>query len=139
MDWLFEHQAELIAGIMTFLILAIELGVIFLIFRKFGISFTGGHPKTTLIQSYKNLFFTGVPLFAVFGIITAIVFWGFRQSLGNALFIAFGIIWGMAFCYFLFGWLRSKYTSGKVTLDIRPVPNKNVFILGLTQDREIDG
>jgi hypothetical protein len=71
-------------------------------------------------------------LAAIFGLLWSTIFFAFKQSNENSLFLS-GVIFGVTiYVLFLISWFRNRTNAGKILLDLIPYPNKTLArILGV--------
>jgi uncharacterized protein DUF5673 len=89
-------------------------------------------PSSVMQQGYKNLLITMLILAAIVGVLWSTIFFGFKQSSKNSLWLSGAIIWVAIYVFFLISWFRNRKNAGKILLDLMPYPNKTlVRMLGV--------
>jgi hypothetical protein len=73
-------------------------------------------------QNYKNLLITLVPMIAILGVISSIIFFGFQQPANNSVVISGAIMWLAVYVFAVIAWFTNRKKAGKILLDVRPFP-----------------
>ena len=85
-------------------------------------------PEATRGRGCTNILIVFMLMAALIGILWAVLFWGFKQSAGNSLFLSWAILALVACVYTPFSWFQSMKKAGKVLLDLIPHPSKTLTL-----------
>jgi hypothetical protein len=85
-------------------------------------------PEATRGRGCTNILIVFMLMAALIGILWAVLFWGFKQSAGNSLFLSWAILALVACVYTPFSWFQSMKKAGRVLLDLMPHPSKTLTL-----------
>ena len=86
-------------------------------------------PNSTKAQGYRNALIGIALMAAIIGILWLVLYWGFKQSAGDSLFLSWAAVALLACVYTPLSWFQSMKKAGEVLLDLMPHPNKTLTLL----------
>jgi uncharacterized membrane protein SirB2 len=86
-------------------------------------------PNATKGQGCRNALITSLLVAAVIGTLWLILYWGFKQSARQSLFLAWLILVVVIGVWAVLSWFQNKDKAGKVLLDLLPYPHKTLNLV----------
>jgi hypothetical protein len=85
--------------------------------------------STAYKQGIKNALVCGIGFLTIWLLAVGVVWLATGKHIGESFGIAFALLWGIIFIWFLAAWIYGRQAAGLILLDCGPHPSKVLFLL----------